>query len=55
IWLYGSSETTLIETVTKGRSNQMPAHKAFLGEAKSHLLAAYVYQLGAENRRSPLR
>ncbi|MFZ5511571.1 MAG: cytochrome-c oxidase, cbb3-type subunit III, partial [Pseudomonadota bacterium] len=39
-WLYGSSEATVIETITKGRSNQMPAHKEFLGEAKSHLLAA---------------
>lgn len=44
-WLYGSSEATIIETVGKGRSNKMPAHKAFLGEAKSHLLAAYVLGL----------
>ena len=44
-WLYGSSEATIIETVGKGRSNKMPAHKAFLGEAKSHLLAAYVFGL----------
>jgi cytochrome c oxidase cbb3-type subunit III len=45
IWLYGSSEATIIETIGKGRSNKMPAHKEFLGEAKSHLLAAYVYGL----------
>jgi cytochrome c oxidase cbb3-type subunit 3 len=45
IWLYGSSEATLVETISKGRSNKMPAHKEFLGEAKSHLLAAYVYGL----------
>lgn len=44
-WLYGSSEATIIETVTKGRTNRMPAHKDFLGEAKVHLLAAYVYSL----------
>jgi cytochrome c oxidase cbb3-type subunit 3 len=44
-WLYGSSEATIIETIGKGRSNKMPAHKAFLGEAKSHLLAAYIYGL----------
>jgi cytochrome c oxidase cbb3-type subunit 3 len=42
VWLYGSSEAVIIETVTRGRSNRMPAHKDFLGEAKSHLLAAYV-------------
>ena len=46
-WLYGSAETTIIETVTRGRSNKMPAHKDFLGEAKTHLLAAYVYGLSA--------
>lgn len=41
-WLYGSSEATIIETVTNGRTNQMPAFKDFLGEDKVHLLAAYV-------------
>jgi len=45
IWLHGASEATIIETITKGRSNRMPAHKEFLGEAKSHLLAAYVLGL----------
>jgi cytochrome c oxidase cbb3-type subunit III len=45
IWLYGGSEATIIETITKGRTGQMPAHKDSLGEAKVHLLAAYVYGL----------
>ena len=45
VWLYGSSEATIIETVTNGRSNQMPAFKEFLGEDKVHLLAAYVLSL----------
>jgi cytochrome c oxidase cbb3-type subunit III len=45
IWLYGGSEKTIIETITKGRTGQMPAHKNTLGEAKVHLLAAYVYGL----------
>jgi cytochrome c oxidase cbb3-type subunit 3 len=44
-WLYGSSEATIIETVSKGRTNHMPAHGEFLGEARVHLLAAYVYSL----------
>ena len=44
-WLYGSAEATIIETVTNGRSNQMPAFKDFLGEDKVHLLAAYVMSL----------
>ncbi len=44
-WLYGSSEATIIETITKGRTGQMPAHKQFLDDGKIHLLAAYVYGL----------
>lgn len=46
VWLYGSSEATIIETISKGRVNQMPAFGDFLGEAKVHLLTAYVYGLG---------
>jgi cytochrome c oxidase cbb3-type subunit 3 len=45
VWLYSSSEATIAETVTKGRNNRMPAHKEFLGDAKVHLLAAYVLGL----------
>ena len=45
IWLYGSSEAEIIKGVTNGRNNRMPAHKEFLGDAKVHLLAAYVYGL----------
>lgn len=46
VWLYGSREETIIETIVHGRTNQMPAHRERLGEAKAHLLAAYVYGLG---------
>lgn len=45
VWLYGSSEATIIETITNGRQNKMPAWKEFLGEGKVHLLAAYVLSL----------
>lgn len=45
VWLWGASEATIIETVTKGRQNQMPVFKDFLGPEKIHLLAAYVYSL----------
>jgi len=45
VWLYGSSEKAITETITKGRANQMPAWNDFLGEAKVHLLSAYVYSL----------
>ena len=52
VWLYGGSEATIIETITGGRNNQMPAWQEFLGEGKVHLLAAYVYSLSnpAEKR-----
>jgi cytochrome c oxidase cbb3-type subunit 3 len=45
IWLYGGSEPDIIATITNGRTGQMPAHKDFLGAAKVHLLAAYVWSL----------
>ncbi|AXK38089.1 cytochrome-c oxidase, cbb3-type subunit III [Crenobacter cavernae] len=44
-WLYGGTEKTIVETITNGRNNQMPAWKDFLGEGKVHLLAAYVWGL----------
>jgi cytochrome c oxidase cbb3-type subunit III len=44
-WLYASNEATVIETITKGRTNRMPGFGEFLGEAKVHLLASYVYSL----------
>jgi cytochrome c oxidase cbb3-type subunit 3 len=34
VWLYGSSEAKIVETIVGGRNNQMPAWKDFLGEAK---------------------
>ncbi|HEX6735480.1 MAG TPA: cytochrome-c oxidase, cbb3-type subunit III [Azonexus sp.] len=45
VWLYGSSEATITETITNGRQNKMPAWKEFLGEDKVHLLSAYVLSL----------
>lgn len=45
VWLYGGTEKTIIETITNGRNNQMPAWKEFLGDGKVHLLTAYVYGL----------
>jgi cytochrome c oxidase cbb3-type subunit III len=46
VWLYGSSEETIAEGIRNGRNNMMPAQKERLGDAKIHLLAAYVYSLG---------
>ncbi len=49
IWLYGGSPRTIKETIAKGRNGRMPAHNEFLGKAKSHVLAAYVYSLSHES------
>ena len=45
IWLHGSAEPVVMETIARGRQNQMPAHKALLDEARIHLLTAYVLRL----------
>lgn len=45
VWLYGGSEAAIIETVSNGRNGHMPAWGDFLGAARVHLVAAYVYGL----------
>lgn len=48
VWLYGGSAQTIMETIRKGRTNSMPAFGEFLGDAKAHVLAAYVWGLSNE-------
>lgn len=48
IWLFGGSAETIMETIRKGRTTTMPPFKDFLGEAKVHVLAAYVWSLSNE-------
>jgi len=45
VLLHGADEPALIETISKGRIDTMPAQKELLGEAKVHILAAYVWSL----------
>jgi cytochrome c oxidase cbb3-type subunit 3 len=45
VWLYGGSQAAVMKTISEGRQGNMPAHGEFLGEAKVHLLAAYIYSL----------
>lgn len=52
VWLYGSSVETISETISKGRTNRMPAHREFLGEERAHILAAYVYGLSQGEPRA---
>jgi cytochrome c oxidase cbb3-type subunit 3 len=45
-WQYGDSVDAITESVVKGRKGGMPAQQTALGDAKIHLLAAYVWGLG---------
>lgn len=47
VWLYGSSEADVRETLVNGRNGQMPAHGDLLGDNRTKILAAYVYSLSA--------
>lgn len=49
VWLYGSSEATILQTIGNGRQNRMPAWKDFLGDARVHLLAGYVLSLSQQS------
>jgi cytochrome c oxidase cbb3-type subunit III len=46
IWLYGSDEATIIETVTNGRAGVMPAWEGRLDPVTVKAMAVYVHSLG---------
>ncbi|MGJ4943736.1 cytochrome-c oxidase, cbb3-type subunit III [Bradyrhizobium sp. HKCCYLS1011] len=46
IWLYGSDEATVIETITNGRGGVMPAWEGRLDPATIKAMAVYVHSLG---------
>jgi cytochrome c oxidase cbb3-type subunit 3 len=46
IWLYGSDEATIIETITNGRSGVMPAWIDRLDPSTIKAMAVYVHSLG---------
>ena len=46
IWLYGSDEATIIETVTNGRAGVMPAWVGRLDPSTIKAMAVYVHSLG---------
>lgn len=48
VWLHGGSTARITETIVKGRMGRMPAWGEFLGPAKVHVVAAYVYGLSRE-------
>jgi cytochrome c oxidase cbb3-type subunit III len=46
IWLYGSDEAALIETISQGRAGVMPAWEGRLDPATIKAMAVYVHSLG---------
>lgn len=48
IWLYGGTAKAIKQSIAKGREGRMPPHAEFLGEAKVHILAAYIYSLSQD-------
>ncbi|MDO4433415.1 MAG: cytochrome-c oxidase, cbb3-type subunit III [Alysiella sp.] len=51
-WLWGGSEKAIMETITGGRHNQMPAWEGFLNEDKIHLLTAYVWGISHPDNKA---
>ncbi|MFI0472395.1 cytochrome-c oxidase, cbb3-type subunit III [Halomonas sp. HMF6819] len=53
IWLYRAPNQSVADAIrqslTEGRSGVMPAQAPFIGEARVHLVAAYVYSLRFKN------
>lgn len=48
IWLYGGSAEAISESIAKGRAGEMPGHRELLGEARAHVLAAFIFDLSRE-------
>jgi cytochrome c oxidase cbb3-type subunit III len=45
VWLHGWGEDAVVAMVTKGKTNEMPAHAERLSAPQIHVLAAYVWSL----------
>ncbi|SEJ88468.1 cytochrome-c oxidase, cbb3-type subunit III [Achromobacter sp. NFACC18-2] len=51
VWLYGSSEATIVKTILDGRENRMPAHEHVLTPEQIKILTAWVW--GLSNKAEP--
>lgn len=51
-WLWSGSEKGIIETITGGRHNQMPAWGGFLNKEKLHLLTSYVWGISHPDNKA---
>lgn len=52
IWLWGGTQKAIIETITNGRQNQMPAWNNFLDKDKLHIMTAYVWGLSHKDGKA---
>lgn len=55
VWLWGGSQKAIIETITNGRHNQMPAWGNFLDKDKLHIMTAYVWGLSNKDGKAPAK
>ena len=53
VWLHGWGEQAIVNMITAGRSNEMPAQGGKLTEAQIHVLASYVW--GLSNKPAPAK
>ncbi len=51
-WLWGGSEKAIIETITNGRKNTMPAWNTFMDKDKLHIMTAYVWGLSNNSKQN---
>jgi len=50
IWLHGFGEAAIVQTITNGRNNMMPAQASRLTPEQIHVLGAYVWNLSQATR-----
>lgn len=55
VWLWGGTQKAIIETITNGRHNQMPAWDNFLDKDKLHIMTAYVWGLSNKDGKAPAK
>lgn len=55
VWLYGSSEASIVETILNGRQNHMPAQEGILTEEQIRMLTAWVWGLTNQPSRVAAR
>ncbi|NKE65768.1 cytochrome-c oxidase, cbb3-type subunit III [Ramlibacter sp. RBP-2] len=53
VWLHGWGEQAIVNMITAGKANEMPAQAGKLTDAQIHVLATYVWSLG--NKPAPAK